>query len=1101
MKRVLGLVLAGLVGAGTLFSGVGVAHAKEEDQSQNLIANSIDSSTKIEINEENFPDPEFRDNIRDLEFRYWDEDLKMYLTASPGVLDYEELTRARYLYVDNAVSFKGIELLPYLEELRTYNATVDENINIDLSRNENLKKIYFQATKVGTLDLSNNNKLTSIIIENYSNDSLNLNLTNNPLLTELEVTTPAISNINLNNCSLLEKLVLRYVSIDDKTVDLSKNNKLKKIAIVSSNTKEKNLTEKIILGKKDELIELNIANTCISEMDLSDCKNLKDLNFSSNNSEIKSIDLSNLTNLEILTIRKSDVDSLDVSNNKKLKKLHCVSNKLKELDLTNNSDLEELDIHGNQLVCLDLSNNKRINFTKLVTSPSMRIFDNLGKPILLSSLDANLDPDKITNLKGAELSNDKKSFVNITNTEVTYDYITDYKDDVLSVRLIVEPTVSKSDNYPVIVIPGVMGSNLYDSSGKKLWAPNGWVGGQIMDVFTEVSKFTSIAIKDGSVNPYPYENYQYEDQRLSAEGKREYGANDVYKELVNALCNEFNIEKYPNKKVYFFSYDWRISNKENAKKLKDFIDKVTLDNNKVDIVAHSMGGIVTSGYISEYGDNKVNKTITCGTPYEGSSKVLHLALSDTTLASTYTVDEDKPIISEAYSYLKNMLKGGATDLLVLGVGSVTQEYKRKLATIAELSPTEALYNTQKWKKVTEEAYEDALRYTDHNYHMREQILIEKSTNMPYSEFADKLNGIFTNSYTNSTSYVKSINRTLLNRDKSYFIVGTGQKTIVSGTILPDAYNGIDSIVDLKYENYGDGTVPYQSATMLESIPKSRLFEVTTTHGGTAGHDDKMNAPASNGAKQALNYIVGILKSKETTGSETAKGRRYLDIRIACPVEVTIEQNGETLSSVNNLITSFGSIDLIGKAGEIKSVYLEDGVYRLNLNGTDSGTMDLALRWFDENNDQITEKEFLDIPVTASTLMYIDTFQDGTSELMVDTDGDGTIDDTWYSNVGDVGYRIREEEQKQEEQKEEDQRQEEQKQEEQKQEVQPVATQKKASASTAQPVSVVKAAQVTSATAASKTGDTNLTALWITLSAVSAGIVTAMVVAIKKRRVE
>ena len=48
---------------------------------------------------------------------------------------------------------------------------------------------------------------------------------------------------------------------------------------------------------------------------------------------------------------------------------------------------------------------------------------------------------------------------------------------------------------------------------------------------------------------------------------------------------------------------------------------------------------------------------------------------------------------------------------------------------------------------------------------------------------------------------------------------------------------------------------------------------------------------------------------------------------------------------------------------------------------------------------------------------------------------------------------------------------------------------------------VKAAPAATSATASKTGDTNLTALWITLSAVSAGIVTAMVVAIKKRRVE
>ena len=77
-------------------------------------------------------------------------------------------------------------------------------------------------------------------------------------------------------------------------------------------------------------------------------------------------------------------------------------------------------------------------------------------------------------------------------------------------------------------------------------------------------------------------------------------------------------------------------------------------------------------------------------------------------------------------------------------------------------------------------------------------------------------------------------------------------------------------------------------------------------------------------------------------------------------------------------------------------------------------------------------------------------------------------------------------------------QEEQKQEEQKEKVQP-ATQTKASVSTAQVAKATPAA--TSATTASKTGDINLTALWITLSAVSAGILGAIIIAIKKRRAE
>lgn len=55
------------------------------------------------------------------------------------------------------------------------------------------------------------------------------------------------------------------------------------------------------------------------------------------------------------------------------------------------------------------------------------------------------------------------------------------------------------------------------------------------------------------------------------------------KKIMDRLRTEF-----PNRELYFFSYDWRLSSEENAKKLKAFVD--SLPSPKVDLVAHSMGG-------------------------------------------------------------------------------------------------------------------------------------------------------------------------------------------------------------------------------------------------------------------------------------------------------------------------------------------------------------------------------------------------------------------------------------------------------------------------------------------------------------------------------
>lgn len=58
---------------------------------------------------------------------------------------------------------------------------------------------------------------------------------------------------------------------------------------------------------------------------------------------------------------------------------------------------------------------------------------------------------------------------------------------------------------------------------------------------------------------------------------------------------------------------------EYAKRLKDAIDNIKLitGSDKVDIVAHSMGGLVTRKYIQEYGPYDIDKLILIGTPNNG----------------------------------------------------------------------------------------------------------------------------------------------------------------------------------------------------------------------------------------------------------------------------------------------------------------------------------------------------------------------------------------------------------------------------------------------------------------------------------------------------
>ena len=78
------------------------------------------------------------------------------------------------------------------------------------------------------------------------------------------------------------------------------------------------------------------------------------------------------------------------------------------------------------------------------------------------------------------------------------------------------------------------------------------------------------------------------------------------------------MRNFPDRPVYLFSYDWRKSNLDTVQKFANFVDEIT-DGGKVqiDIVAHSMGGIVSSLYLKN-NDERVDKFLSFGTPYEGA---------------------------------------------------------------------------------------------------------------------------------------------------------------------------------------------------------------------------------------------------------------------------------------------------------------------------------------------------------------------------------------------------------------------------------------------------------------------------------------------------
>lgn len=140
-------------------------------------------------------------------------------------------------------------------------------------------------------------------------------------------------------------------------------------------------------------------------------------------------------------------------------------------------------------------------------------------------------------------------------------------------------------------------------------------------------------------------------------------------------------------------------------------------------------------------------------------------------------------------------------------------------------------------------------------------------------------------------------------------------------------------------------------------------------------------------------------------ADQINGQKYIYIRIACPIEVSVTHNGEVLCSAEDnlsLRTDFGTLTFeenekdsdIESYSEnrIKILRLKEGAdYDVEIVGTGHGIMDYTIGFMDENGDYSDLRKFEDIKITRRT--KIDTVAKVSKEsvLNIDENGDGKYD--------------------------------------------------------------------------------------------------------------
>ena len=210
--------------------------------------------------------------------------------------------------------------------LRELNLQATSVTSIDLSECPNLETLYFDRGKEvasGTLDLSNNSKLSGLFID-YRGFT-HLDLSHNSELTQLSCAMNQLTELNISKNPKLIDVTFGYNQV--QSIDLTANS---------------------------EIEYLMFQNNCLKTIDLSNLTRLKSVHIGNYVNDgiravnsISEVDLSHNPELRDLFTTISDIKILNVSDKTKLEQFDCSFNNLvEEIDISNSPNFRSLNCYG-----------------------------------------------------------------------------------------------------------------------------------------------------------------------------------------------------------------------------------------------------------------------------------------------------------------------------------------------------------------------------------------------------------------------------------------------------------------------------------------------------------------------------------------------------------------------------------------------------------------------------------------------------------------------------------------------------------------------------------------------------------------------------------
>ncbi len=513
---------------------------------------------------------------------------------------------------------------------------------------------------------------------------------------------------------------------------------------------------------------------------------------------------------------------------------------------------------------------------------------------------------------------------------------------------------------PVLIVPGVLGTEISkpntDGSLEKLW----------LNLENNLTDFY-----DTFMDPL-----QFNDDLTPTYNGLVLG--DVLRDMIfdikidtfvaydysGSLIKEFQNQGYTeNSDLFLFPYDWRYGVSEDTvnqlkQKITDIMNETGSD--KVDVIAHSTGGLLVKKYVMENPDsNNIDKAIFIGVPNTGAPNAI-----------------------------KTLLVGGNFGNRLLA-DSEMQKLARNLPVVYDLAPSEEYYkNKGSFVKIlnknlfsstsTDLSFDDMTNFLtiDHNFNA---LAWHNAQNLHTQDFD---------------------NYDMRNAGVDLYAID-GCKT---GTVTKILENHSDNpLLDLftptysvQTESTGDGTVPLESATNLPINENNKYYALKADHGTMLSQD---------GIRQ---QIVNILSGTSTSISPdlitqdiskcNLNGRA---ISVYSPLSIDITDssgnhaglNPDGVSIENNIPNADYEI-----LGEHKFVYLptdNNQIYTIKISGTGDGIFTLTDTTI-KDGTTTGMQVFGQIPVT--NILKGNVNIGSTTTLTLDTNGDGVVEKTLQPNL-------------------------------------------------------------------------------------------------------